>query len=207
MTETTERIARRSVDKFAQRRAELAESTLQALSELGYARTSLREIAQKSNFSHGVLHYYFTDKVELLTYSVRRFEEVCVTRYDEAVAAARSAEELEQGFGAAMAGTLRSDAVMHRLWYDLRNQSLFEEAFRADVLEIDAQRQAMIWRVVERYAELADGSPVVTRPVAYAAFDGLFQQALLHHLAGEESAGETLAVDAGALLGRLVTGG
>lgn len=202
VTETSERIARRSVDKFAQRRAELAESALQALSELGYARTSLREIAQKSNFSHGVLHYYFTDKVELLTYAVRKFEEVCVTRYDEAVAMAKSAEELERGFGVAMADTLRADAEMHRLWYDLRNQSLFEAAFRADVLEIDTQRQAMIWRVVERYAELADAAPVVTRQVAYAAFDGLFQQALLHHLAGEENG---LAEDAGSLLRRLVS--
>ena len=31
---------------------------------------------------------------------------------------------------------------MHRLWYDLRNQSLFEESFRADVLEIDQRLRA-----------------------------------------------------------------
>ncbi|WIX81900.1 TetR/AcrR family transcriptional regulator [Amycolatopsis carbonis] len=188
MTQAKERISRRGVDKFAQRREQLAESALQALAELGYARTSLREIAQKSDFSHGVLHYYFADKVELLTYSVRKFEEVCVTRYDDVVAEANTAEELERGFGAAMAATLRTDAVMHRLWYDLRNQSLFEESFRADVIEIDERRQAMIWRVVERYAELAGAVPQVSEAVAYATFDGLFQQFLLRHVAGRESA-------------------
>ena len=41
-----DRIPRQGVDKFAERRAELAEAALKTLSELGYARTSLREIAQ-----------------------------------------------------------------------------------------------------------------------------------------------------------------
>jgi AcrR family transcriptional regulator len=207
VTEARERISRRSVDKFAQRRAQLAESALQALSELGYARTSLREIAQKSDFSHGVLHYYFADKVELLTYAVRQFEEVCVTRYDDVVAAANSAADLQRGFGAAMAGTLRADAVMHRLWYDLRNQSLFEESFRADVLDIDEQREAMVWRVVERYAEFAGVPALVTPPVAYATFDGLFQRALLQHLAGQDGAAEDLEQSVSRLLELLVCAG
>jgi AcrR family transcriptional regulator len=188
---TRERISRRQVDKFTERRAQLAESALQTLAELGYARTSLREIAQNSEFSHGVLHYYFTDKVDLLTHCVRQFEEVCVTRYDEIVARARTAEDLKRDFAAAMAGTLRADAKMHRLWYDLRNQSLFEESFRADVLEIDRRREQMIWHVVVRYAELAEAPVDVPAAVAYALFDGLFQQALLRYLAGaDEVAGE-----------------
>ncbi|WP_406638379.1 TetR/AcrR family transcriptional regulator [Amycolatopsis sp. WGS_07] len=204
MTQAKERISRRSVDKFAQRREQLAESALQALAELGYARTSLREIAQKSDFSHGVLHYYFADKVELLTYAVRKFEEVCVTRYDDVVAEAGSAEELKRGFGAAMAATLRSDAEMHRLWYDLRNQSLFEESFRGDVLDIDEQRQDMVWRVVRRYTEFADRPAQVSPEVAYAAFDGLFQRALLQQLAGQDTAADRLEADVAALLTHFV---
>src|SRR6185503_10037661 len=60
-----DRFQRSRVDKFEARRAELADATLATLGELGYARTSLREIAQKTEFSHGVLHYYFRDKNEL----------------------------------------------------------------------------------------------------------------------------------------------
>ena len=67
-----DRANRPSVDKFAERRVELAEAALQTLSELGYARTSLREIAQNSVFSHGVLHYYFKDKADLITCCVRQ---------------------------------------------------------------------------------------------------------------------------------------
>jgi AcrR family transcriptional regulator len=190
-----ERISRRQVDKFAERRAQLAGAALQTLAELGYARTSLREIAQNSRFSHGVLHYYFSDKQDLLTHCVRQYEAACVTRYDEIVATASSAEELKREFSAAMAQTLRTDAPMHRLWYDLRNQSLFEESFRADVLEIDQRREEMIWRVISRYAEFAGITVAVSPGVAYAMLDGLFQQALLHQLAGNQDAADDLAAN------------
>jgi AcrR family transcriptional regulator len=198
-----ERISRRQVDKFAERRAQLADAALQTLAERGYARTSLREIAQNSRFSHGVLHYYFSDKEELLTHCVRQYEASCVTRYDEIVAAAESAEQLRREFGAAMAETLRTDAPMHRLWYDLRNQSLFEESFRADVLEIDQRREEMIWRVVSRYAELARLVISVPPAAAYAILDGLFQQALLHQLAGRENAASDLQANVARVLGAL----
>ena len=87
-----DRFDRARVDKFEARRGELADATLQTLGELGFARTSLREIALKTAFSHGVLHYYFRDKVELITYCVRRYKEHCVTRYDEIVTEATSAD-------------------------------------------------------------------------------------------------------------------
>jgi AcrR family transcriptional regulator len=196
VTEVTERnrdrIARRQVDKFAERRAQLAAAALQTLAEQGYARTSLRDIAQNSDFSHGVLHYYFADKFELITYCVRQYKAECVTRYDSIVATAGSAAELSRGFGAAMAGTLRKDATMHRLWYDLRNQSLFDETFRSDVLEIDQSLERMIWRIVSKYAELS-GTPLAVSPgLAYAVMDGLFQHALLSHLSGDASAASAL---------------
>jgi AcrR family transcriptional regulator len=200
-----DRISRRQVDKFGERRAQLAASALRTLSELGYARTSLREIAQNSEFSHGVLHYYFRDKVELITYCVRQYKAECVTRYDRIVVTAGSAEELKHGFGAAMAGTLREDATMHRLWYDLRNQSLFEASFHADVLEIDQSLEQMIWRIVSHYAELVGSSVAVSPAVAYAMFDGLFQQALLKHLTGHDSASADLQTSVGQVLERLVT--
>src|ERR1700740_841686 len=88
------RVPRQPVDKFAERRAELAEATLQTLSELGYARTSLREIAQNSAFTHGVLHYYFTDKFDLILCSVRQYKARCVTRYDEVTVAAQTRDEV-----------------------------------------------------------------------------------------------------------------
>ena len=69
---STARVPKARVDKFEERRAELGEAALTTLATLGYARTSLREIAQNTEFSHGVLHYYFSDKVDLIVCSVKQ---------------------------------------------------------------------------------------------------------------------------------------
>src|SRR5277367_6188251 len=95
--------AQARADKLESRRVELAEATLETLAELGYARTSLREIAQNSEFSHGVLHYYFSDKVDLICCGVRYYKAKCVTRYDRVTAEATTHEELMTGFLAALA--------------------------------------------------------------------------------------------------------
>jgi AcrR family transcriptional regulator len=190
-----DRIARRQVDKFAERRAQLAEAARKTLAEQGYANTSLRDIAQNSEFSHGVLHYYFADKFELIAYCVREYKSQCVRRYDSIVATAPTADELLVQVGTAMVATLRDDADMHRLWYDLRNQSQFDERFRADVSDIDESLEEMIWRIVSKYAELAGRPPAVSSGLAYALADGVFQQALLAHLAGDPAALDKFAAN------------
>jgi hypothetical protein len=83
---------------------------------------------------------------------------------------------------------LRDEAPLHRLWYDLRAQAMFEEAFRADVLAIDKSLEKMIWRVLSRFAEITGAPLRAPSSVAYAIFDGLFQQALLKHLSGDKKA-------------------
>lgn len=183
-----DRIARRQVDKFEARRTQLATDALHTLAELGYARTSLRDIAQNSEFSLGVMHYYFADKRDLITHAVRQYEAVCVTRYDEVVARATSAAQLRDEFVVMFFDTLAEDAALHRLWYDLRNQSLFDESFRADVLEIDGHRESMVWRVISRYAELRGTDTAGSPAAAYTLLDGIFHRALLHHLTGMSEA-------------------
>ena len=190
-------------DKFAERRAELGEAALTTLATLGYARTSLREIAQNSEFSHGVLHYYFRDKVDLIVCSVRRYKAHCVTRYDQVTFEADTFDALLTGFQEALGRALVEDAPLHRLWYDLRAQALFEPVFREDVTAIDASLEDMVWRVVSRLASLA-GQPVSVEPnVAYALFDGIFQRALLRHLSGDVEAVQTLQAEVGQAIGLL----
>ena len=79
---------------------------------------------------------------------------------------------------------------MHRLWYDLRTQSMFEETLREAVLMIDQTLEDMIWRVISRYAELSGAEVAMTPSAAYGVLDGLFQQALLGYLTGDQQ--ETL---------------
>jgi AcrR family transcriptional regulator len=191
--QAAERVSRRQLEKFEERRGQLAEAALKTLSELGYARTSLREIAQNSEFSHGVLHYYFTDKLDLIIHCVRQYKTRCVTRYDDIVGSATTGEELRRGFAAVMVRTMVEDAALHRLWYDLRSQALFDESFRADVADIDRSLEQMIWRVVGRLAELTGVAPSLPSSVGYAMLDGLFQQGLLKQLSGDADAAAQLS--------------
>ena len=204
MQSEPDRFDRARVDKFEARRGELADATLETLGELGFARTSLREIALKTAFSHGVLHYYFRDKIELITYCVRRYKEHCVTRYDQIIAEATSADELARLFADALVGTMLEDTAMHRLWYDMRSQAMFEEALQPTVVDLDRQLEEMVWRVVTRQATLAGTVPAVSSVTAYSVFDGLFENSLIRHLAGDTGAPERLRTESGWLIRTLM---
>ena len=130
---TTKKPRRAPADKYDERRNQLAESALQTLGELGYAGASLREIANNSEFSHGVVHYYFKDKLELIVYCVRYYKAKCVTRYDSVVADSTTPEGLLDAFAAKLVETLQDEAPMHCLWYDVRTRSMFEEPLREAV--------------------------------------------------------------------------
>jgi AcrR family transcriptional regulator len=182
------RVARSKLDKITARRVDLAEATLETLAELGYARTSLREIARNSEFSHGALHYYFNDKFDLICCGVRCYKTRCITRYDQVTAAAPTREALLDGFCLKLDETLTSEAKIHRLWYDIRAQALYEKALREDVKAIDSSLEDMIWRVVTRYAELGGRRVSISRTATYALIDGIFQRYLLQFLEGDSEA-------------------
>jgi TetR/AcrR family transcriptional repressor of bet genes len=194
------RSRRSPVDKFDERRNELAESALLTLGELGYARTSLRDIASNSSYSHGVLHYYFEDKLELVSYSVTYHKMRCVHRYDQVVEESTTEQELLDGFAAKLVETIIDEAPMHRLWYDLRVESMFDERLRETVLRIDSALKDMVWRIVSRYSELADREVAMDAASAYGVLDGLFQAALLGHVTGNPEALPTLVAQVHGLL-------
>lgn len=192
------------IDKFGARRIELADAALATLAELGYARTSLREIAQKCDFTHGVFHYYFTDKVDLILCAVRNYKTSCARRYDAVIESATTPEDLIDGFLEKLGDTLRDEPHMHRLWYDLRSQALFEDAFRTDVLEIDQLLEDMIARVAGRLSDLSGHQTMFSRRSLYAVFDGLFQKHLLEYLEGDHTAVERLRAEVRGLLPAII---
>ncbi|WP_433566891.1 TetR/AcrR family transcriptional regulator [Nocardia sp. CA-151230] len=192
------------IDKHDLRRRALAESALRTLGELGYAKSSLREIANNSEFSHGVVHYYFSDKLQLIVYCVKYYKQRCVTRYDHVVADATSPEGLLVAFTDKLRETIVEEAPMHRLWYDLRSQSMFEQSLREAVGQIDRALEEMTWRVVNRYAQLCGVEPSLTPNTAYGMLDGLFQQALLGYLSGDEESLDVLSAQVHQLMPRIL---
>lgn len=204
MTTAADRAERASVDKFGARRRMLAESALAVIAERGYAHTGLRDIAEHSTLSHGSLHYYFDGKDDLVAQAVWQYKSECARRYDDIVATSQSGEELARRFAAAMGETLRDEASLHRLWYDLRNQALFDAGFRDTIIRIDALLAEMVWAVVERYSQLEGVAPAIESRVAYALFDGIFLNALIALLRGDVGAVDRLGEDCARLLGSAV---
>ena len=94
-------------------------------------------------------------------------------------------QELLDGFAAKLVETIVAEAPMHRLWYDLRIQSMFDARLREAVLNIDTAICDMIWRIVTRYGELGRPSAAMDAASAYGVLDGLFQAALLGHVTGD----------------------
>lgn len=192
MSGVVTRAEKAGTDKFAARRRELADAALTAIAERGFARTGLRDVAAHTDLSHGLLHYYFEDKDDLIGQAIWQYKSECARRYDPIVESSQTGTELAERFGAEMAATLRDEADMHRLWYDLRNQALFDAGFRDTIIAIDALLSDMVWAVVERFSALEGRAPVVDPSSAYALFDGIFLNALIAYLRGDLEAVEHL---------------
>ena len=146
------------------------------------------------------MHYYFRDKIELIVYCVRYYKARACTGTTRWCPTRPPAEELLDAFAAKLRETLQDEAPMHRLWYDLRTQSMFEESLREAVTMIDQTLEEMIWRVVSRYAELIGRGPSRDPAAAYGMLDGVFQQALLALGTGSETALDTLDEQVHALM-------
>lgn len=174
--------------RIEQRRHELAEAALAAIAARGFANTGLRDVAAHTDLSLGILHYYFTDKDDLIGQAIWQYKSECARRYDPILETARSGDELAQRFGAEMAATLRDEAAMHRLWYDLRNQALFQTGFRDTIIRIDELLTDMVWAVILRYGELEGREPTADPTSAYALFDGIFLNSLIAFLRGDITA-------------------
>lgn len=166
---------------------ELASHAIKALSELGYARTGLRDIASVSGRSVGALSYYFDGKIDLISYCVRLYKEEFVRQIDVAMAGHNSNSEVIEAVTSAFAWAIEHDASKHRLWYDIRSQALFEETFRPVVREIEGNLIAMVVRFLTRL-----GRPSDNGQTTYFLLDGLFRVHLQAALDGDSGAPENL---------------
>lgn len=180
-------------DKRQQKRHELALHTLSTLAELGFARINLRDIATRSGVSLGVIHYYFTDKTDLLIYCVRLYKEDFVRQLNSVIKSASNANELIQQFCTALALAIAKHGQVHRLWYDLRGQALFDPAFQPVVDEIETQLISLIHSFGVKLktfdgSHLDDSRHAGDELSAYLAVDSWFRYYLQQHLAGDISA-------------------
>ena len=179
-TKLPAKLADRKTNKARKREAkkrEIAESAINALKIYGYARTTLRDIAAQTQMPLSSLHYYFEDKDGLLIFCVRRYKFKFIELIERAVSGIEDPSDFADAFCESLAQTVLDDAELHRLWYDIRNQAMFDETFAPVVEEIEAL-------LINTLAPIADD--LETRQRIFVRLDGAFRFALQQYLSGRD---------------------
>ena len=189
--------AERKTQKRAEKKNRIAQSAIGALKNLGYAKTSLRDIAANSDLSLGMLHYYFEDKVDLIIYCVQIYKAEFIQTTISALQSADGRDEIITAFSGSLADSILDDWETHRLWYDIRSQAMFDPIFVPAVREIEAE----LIRVVALGAD-ALGSDVPAH-TGYGAIDGLFRHFVQNFAMGQFTSRARVQTDFEALLGKI----
>lgn len=176
------RKADRNIAKARKRetkKRDLAQSAISALKTYGYAQTTLRDIADQSDMSLGMLHYYFDSKEELLIYCVRLYKEQFVSNMQAAIERAPIEDDLARTFAAALVETIEVDSDVHRLWYDIRSQSMFDATFQPVVTELEVMMAGLLRDFCD------DPDDDAQTGLLYAQVDGIFRYLLQKKSFGE----------------------
>lgn len=180
LTPTLQARADRKSAKQDKKKRQIADSAITALQELGYANTSLRDIAAKSEMSLGILHYYFEDRSDLIIYCVRIYKQDFVASIRHALDRATGRDAVIDALAGALAVSITKDASTHRLWYDIRNQALFDERFQQVTAEIETMLISMVSQAFVR----AGHATTLLVALQYALLDGVFRFLLQDQLCG-----------------------
>jgi AcrR family transcriptional regulator len=163
--------AERKTAKREEKKHQIALSAIAALKELGYANTSLRDIAEKSDMSLGMLHYYFEDRTDLIIYCVTIYKEQFVREISDALDRAEGRDQVIETFAEALVAAILDDATTHRLWYDIRTQAMFDSTFRPVVNEIERKLVGIVRVAFEK----AGSDMPDSVEISYALLDGVFR--------------------------------
>ncbi len=179
---------RKTSHKSAEKRRELAQHAITSLSELGFARINLRDVAQRSGVSLGVIHYYFESKTDLLICCVGLYKEDFIAGLTDLIAQARKVDKLAAGVADYLADTVDRHAHFHRLWYDVRAQAQFDCAFQPAVDEVERALtevfRALLAKLQELQIDCGEHDPLRL----YILIDGWFRHFLQRRLMNESGA-------------------
>ncbi|TWE10414.1 TetR/AcrR family transcriptional regulator [Rudaeicoccus suwonensis] len=176
------------------RRHDLAVAAVETWSEHGYAHVSVRNVAKRTRFSHGMVHYYFASKDELVAECVEIARQGTQIDAGGAIEAASDVAGVTAALTDALCASLAESANLHRIRYDLRNQSLFDEELREHSEMLQKPWEDALARMHARLAELgADES--IPAWIMDAQIDGMFQRAVRKQTIGDSNVSDELKND------------
>jgi len=177
----------RQTEKRENRRIEIADHAIRCFAEHGYAETSLRDIAEAAEINLGQLHYYFESKTDLILYTIRRYKTRFIGRLVEAMEQEGATKNRVTSVIDLLVVAATRDATIHRLWYDLRAQALFNPGLRAATSEIERDLENATSALLHLQ------QPEASRGTIHQTFlllDAHFFNALQMTLSGEDPEGK-----------------
>lgn len=180
--------AKRKAERREAKKMAIALSALDALKRIGYANTTMRDIAAFCDMSLGSLTYYFIDKDDLITWCVRLYKAEFIQRIGRVTGQHLAPQEIIEKLANELAHSVIEDRATHRLWYDIRNQAMFDSTFLAVVVEIENSLQQTLTEVLRAMG--VEGP--LSGALGYAMLDGVYRF-LLQNSAGTTQNLEMLA--------------
>lgn len=175
--------ARRSEARREEKRRQIAKSALQALMAYGCAGTTMRDIAEQSQLSLGMLHYYFEDRRDLVIYCLGLYRVGFMARFERLVEAAETRDDLISSLASGLSDAVMSETLVNRFWYDIRSQSLFDPAILPVVADFEAALIDLGRRLADRI-----GFPPDEIELRFAMLEGVFRYHAHRQIVGKGAA-------------------
>lgn len=182
MSGSVTRMPRRTQEeRSASTRSRLLDATIACLSDLGYARTTTTEIADRAGVSRGAQLHHFPTKAELVTTAVERLFE-------------RRTEEFRSAVETLPAEVDRSAAAIELLWSMVSGPTFHAWIELVVAARTDPELRKTVSAIARRFGENIDRThrelfPEAVSANAFIDLAPVFTFALLQGLALDEIAG------------------
>lgn len=123
---------------------------------------------------------------------IDEYKVICNRRCADILAASATADDLVRAAVEIVTSSAVENQAHHRMWFDLRNQCMFDHELRRPVREVGNLIEDLIAQVMSRHAELAGEQREIPAHVAVATLDALFQQAVASATGGCSDATDKL---------------
>jgi AcrR family transcriptional regulator len=168
-------------ERSASTRTRLLDATIECLSDLGYARTTTTEIAERAGVSRGAQLHHFPTKAELVTTAVEHLFE-------------KRTEEFRRVFATLPASVERTAAAVDLLWSIVSGSTFHAWLELVVAARADAELRKTVAAIGRRFAENVDRTYRELFPAAAGAnpfldLAPIFTFALLQGLALDKISG------------------
>jgi AcrR family transcriptional regulator len=133
-------------------RAALVEAAAEVFARRGFDGASLEEIAELAGFTRGAIYSNFGSKDDLMLAVVERYNETLVDAFSDAVDRVETLQERAVAAASLWRELIHRDPNLTALNLEFRLRALRSEAFRARLLDLQAEHVARIADLIEKGA-------------------------------------------------------